>query len=380
MSVPLPRNPEFPRAQASSVSHASLQQRVEELEAELARNEEELADSRRTLKMYHHLGRCLDQFAISFAESQRSMVGMASSMQRERDHAVAAARLSGETQQAMEAIANQLASLSADSARSSDAVEQLNARARNISGILDLISEVASQTNLLALNAAVEAARAGSHGRGFAVVAGEVRSLAERTAKATAEIFQLVSQIQEEAASVSAQMGTLASSARRSGDQGKTAAAGMQDMHNLSSTMEGAMSVSTLRTFVELAKLDHLIFKFGIYKVFFGLSKTHADDLAQHTGCRLGKWYYDGEGRSLYSRLPGYRDLEQPHKDVHHHAKEALLALHAAALPAAVRAVAAMERSSLQVVAALEKMAQAGERSVELLAPPKEATDGQGQR
>jgi twitching motility protein PilJ len=78
----------------------------------------------------------------------------------------------------------------------------LSEKLMEIGIISQLISEIANRTNLLALNASIEAARAGDQGKGFVIIADEIRGLAERSAKSTKQIADIISSIQSEASGV----------------------------------------------------------------------------------------------------------------------------------------------------------------------------------
>ena len=75
-------------------------------------------------------------------------------------------------------------------------VTSLGGKAKEINHITEIINAITRQTNLLALNAAIEAARAGEAGRGFAVVAGEVKKLADESAKAVKNISAIIHEVQ----------------------------------------------------------------------------------------------------------------------------------------------------------------------------------------
>lgn len=95
----------------------------------------------------------------------------------------------------LEEIVREINSVAESVGQSAQQVSVLDARSKDIVGIVAVIKSIADQTNLLALNAAIEAARAGESGRGFAVVADEVRTLARRVAESTYTITAMVGDV-----------------------------------------------------------------------------------------------------------------------------------------------------------------------------------------
>jgi methyl-accepting chemotaxis protein len=103
-------------------------------------------------------------------------------------------------------------------ARTSQTVRKLGESSNEIGEVVRLITAIAEQTNLLALNATIEAARAGDAGKGFAVVAGEVKDLAQETAKATQNIVARIGHIQQDTGSAVAEIGTITAAVNKVND------------------------------------------------------------------------------------------------------------------------------------------------------------------
>ncbi|MGE3171995.1 MAG: methyl-accepting chemotaxis protein [Planctomycetota bacterium] len=240
-------------------------------------------------------------------------------------------------------------------------VGAMSGEVQEIGKILLEIEGIADQTNLLALNATIEAARAGEAGKGFAVVASEVKELSKQTANMLQRISQLTRTIQSRA--VEAQQ----SIAQASADGGRALAAvtafhdGIHQTFRSTDAAAGHLSRTNDRIFVGLAKLDHVIWKVNTYLSV--LQEKPVFQFVDHHGCRLGKWYYEGEGRRKFATTAGYQAVEAPHATVHDSTRRVFDQLGDVRgnFPKIHDAVVRMERASEEIFRSLDRLLEQNE-------------------
>ena len=131
---------------------------------------------------------------ISLAENLTDISGQTEVMEKMADNVM---RSVENGNQIMDVLNEKSDTTAAITKELSEEILEVEARSKEIQGIIGVINSIAEQTNLLSLNASIEAARAGEQGRGFAVVAEEIRKLAEQSKDSANQIKKIVVGIAE---------------------------------------------------------------------------------------------------------------------------------------------------------------------------------------
>lgn len=232
--------------------------------------------------------------------------------------------------------------------------DELNDSLCNINANVVDIQKIANQTNIIAINSAIEAARVGTAGRGFSVIAKEVKQLSDDVATSSKNVISLTSSINNNVASVSHHV-----SHQNEVIENITASiASIIESVSLvvekSCDMKRVLEHISIMQFLNVVKLDHVLWKMDIYKRIMANNVT--DDISSHLHCRLGKWYYGKDG-GKFNRLTAFRALENPHERVHAAGMRSLQHFAAGRISAMSEELKKMESSSNEVVHQLEMLA-----------------------
>lgn len=335
--------------------NTELRRRCDEQQARADKYEAEhvAAEHRRTAHqgingLWLNAGTALEQVREAIADN-------AGRLGAEREHLDGAASVFTDSTQVLESIRSELSSIDDKARRSCDNIERLKRLATDIVAFVQVIGTISEQTNLLALNAAIEAARAGDQGRGFAVVADEVRALAQRASGAAAEVGGLVDSIGSETRAADLQIQEVSQDCRRIAESTDRIVDTVNRALEMAAQMRTVINVSADSGFVQMAKMDHVVWKIQVYRAILADKTVDPHSLADDHQCRLGRWYYSTDTAGRFGHLPNYRDLEAPHQTLHAVGREAIGLHRGGDLHDSLAALRQMEEASDRVMAILDR-------------------------
>ena len=256
---------------------------------------------------------------------------------------------------AVKTIVNGMQGLGSQMGSMTTNISGLSETADKINIFVSTISKISDQTNLLALNAAIEAARAGEAGRGFSVVADEVRSLANNTNESANEVSDLVTEIIRSTNETVTSVDHIQNSNQDLSSGVDTLNQDYQTIIERCNSMQETITNSTLQSFIQTVKLDHLVWKGEVYSVLAGMSDKHYQEFSDHQSCRLGQWY-NREGRDQFGSNHQFNQLEEPHRLVHQHGVAALKSHIDGDQANAIHYLSEMEVASKKVTSLLDQL------------------------
>lgn len=335
--------------------NANLQRRCDELQArsDAFEAEHNAAEYRRTAhqginSLWLNAGAALEQIRDSIADN-------ASRLGAEREHLDGASSVFTDSTQVLDSIRSELSSIDSKARNSCDNIERLKRLATDIVQFVQVIGTISEQTNLLALNAAIEAARAGDQGRGFAVVADEVRALAQRASGAAAEVGALVESIGNETHAADVQIQEVSQDCQRIAASTDRIVDTVNRALEMAAQMRTVINTSADSSFLQMAKMDHVVWKIQVYRAILADKSIDPNGLASDQQCRLGRWYTSSDATERFGHLSNFRDLQAPHHTLHTIGREAINLHRGGDLHDSLAALRQMEDASDRVMQILDR-------------------------
>ncbi len=131
----------------------------------------------------------MDEFASSFSQVSENVNAVSGLSESNYQHVTESAQL-------IESVADKMRDINTDNDRDIHYIMELKEKSKDISKVMEIISNISDQTKIISFNAALEASSAGESGRRFGVVASEIRKLTEDVMQSTANIDGLITEIQ----------------------------------------------------------------------------------------------------------------------------------------------------------------------------------------